>query len=300
MKVLTVSAWLAAGVVACGGAPADQPIEAGTVRWQRDLDRALEQSAETGKPVFVLFQEIPGCAGCQAFGKDVLSYPLLVEAIEDEFIPVLVYNNRQGGEDEKLLKRFREPAWNYQVVRFLDAEGRDILPRKDRVWSLGGIASRMVEALAKEKRTVPKYLKAVADENDTENQGVAAFAMPCFWTGERELGGIEGVVSTEAGWMGHREVTRVVYRKNVLSPDALAEKAAQVQCADQVYTSQQVNARYRKARASDQKKQIARSKVVAKLPGLTAMQQTKLNAFAGADRAEALSWLSPRQREALK
>jgi len=36
---------------------------------------------------------------------------------------MLVYNNRNGGMDQKLLKRFQEPAWNHQVIRFLNAAG---------------------------------------------------------------------------------------------------------------------------------------------------------------------------------
>jgi hypothetical protein len=64
-----------------------QPIEAGKVNWGRDLDAALASSQQTGKPLFALFQEIPGCAGCQQFGRNVLSNPLLVEAIESELTP---------------------------------------------------------------------------------------------------------------------------------------------------------------------------------------------------------------------
>ncbi len=86
----------------------------------------------------------------------------LVKAIENEFHPVLVYNNQRNGMDEKLLERFNEPAWNYQVIRFLDAEGRDIIPRKDRVWTLGGVASRMMEALAAAGRPIPEYLNDLA------------------------------------------------------------------------------------------------------------------------------------------
>ena len=36
------------------------PIEVGDVRWGRDLDAALMNSASSGKPVLVLFQEVPG------------------------------------------------------------------------------------------------------------------------------------------------------------------------------------------------------------------------------------------------
>lgn len=99
------------------------------------------------------------------FGLEVLTNPSLVEAIENEFYPVLVYNNRAGGMDEQLLKRFNEPAWNYQVIRFLDANGRDIIPRKDRIWTLSGVASRMIEVLTIANRPVPEYLKAL-----TQNQ----------------------------------------------------------------------------------------------------------------------------------
>jgi len=37
----------------------------------------------------------------------VLSHPLIVEAIEDEFVPIVVYNNQASGRDAKLLNRFK-------------------------------------------------------------------------------------------------------------------------------------------------------------------------------------------------
>lgn len=145
---------------------AENPVEAGSVQWGRDLNVALKNSADTGKPVLVLFQEIPGCSGVRKFGREVLTNSSLVEAIENEFHPVLVYNNRKGGMDEKLLKQFNEPAWNYQVIRFLDAEGRDIIPRRDRIWTLSGVASRMAEALTVANRPVPDYLQALTHSPD--------------------------------------------------------------------------------------------------------------------------------------
>ena len=83
-----------------------------------------------------------------------------MKVIENDFIPVVVYNNQP--QDKALLKRFKEPAWNYQVVRFLDAEGKDIIPRKDKVWKLQPLAKRMSEALEKEKRKVPDALKKLS------------------------------------------------------------------------------------------------------------------------------------------
>ncbi len=165
MKLLTIVIILAVGVTVYGDEPTNNPIEAGDVRWGRDFDAALNDSAKTGKPVLVLFQEIPGCSGVRQFGREVLTNPSLVRAIETEFYPVLVYNNRSGGMDEELLKRYREPAWNYQVIRFLDAEGRDVIPRRDRIWTTGGVASRMIEALRAAKRPIPPYLIDLAGKN---------------------------------------------------------------------------------------------------------------------------------------
>jgi hypothetical protein len=148
----------------CVLAAKESPIEVGLVNWGRDLNQALTLSGETGRPVFLLFQEVPGCGGCQDFGRMVLSNPRVVKAIENEFLPVLVYNNR-GGQDRRLLERFDEPAWNYQVVRFLDSKGHDIIPRKDRVWTVSHLALRMIKTLEVVGRPVPDSLRALAEES---------------------------------------------------------------------------------------------------------------------------------------
>jgi len=153
---------LAISVTAYGDQTSHPPVEVGDVRWGRDFDAALQKSASEGKPVLVLFQEIPGCSGVRKFGREVLTNPLLVQAIEDEFIPMLVYNNRSTGMDRELMERYQEPSWNFQVIRFLDAEGRDVIPRKDRVWTTSAVAERMIMALMAVDRPVPDYLKGLA------------------------------------------------------------------------------------------------------------------------------------------
>ncbi len=278
---------------------AANPIEAGTVNWGRDLDAASEQSEKIGRPVFLLFQEIPGCAGCQKFGREVLSDPLLVEAIEDEFIPVLIYNNR-GGMDKQILNRYKEPAWNFQVVRFLNDKGRDIIPRRDRVWTTTALADRMIEALKVSKRSVPKYLELIAQEHDITHQNSSAFAMYCFWTGEMKIGQIEGVIRTEAGFVDGHEVTRVIYDTTCIDLKSLTRKAQKFGCAQKVYRGDQLDGKYRKASQSDQKKQLSQWTAIRRVPNLTDMQLTKINAFAPSSTTKALEWLSPRQREVLK
>ena len=94
-----------------------------------------------------------------------MSDPELVKIIEEHFVPVAIRNNDRDPKsaDTVILKKFKEPAWNYQVVRFIGADGKDVIPRKDRVWTKKGIAERMVTALEKSNRPVPPELRKIAD-----------------------------------------------------------------------------------------------------------------------------------------
>lgn len=102
-----------------------RPRELGRVHFERDFERAVQASKASGKPLFLLFDEVPGCSNCTSFGDAVLSDDLLVEAIETLFTPVAVYNNL-GGADRDVLDRYREPAWNNPVVRFIDAADHEL------------------------------------------------------------------------------------------------------------------------------------------------------------------------------
>jgi hypothetical protein len=286
-----------------------QHEEAGPVLWGRDLDQSLIASGKTGKPVFALFQEIPGCSGCKQFGREVLSHPLVAEAVQNEFTPLLIYNNK-GGKDAAVLQRFGEPAWNYQVVRFLDSESRDILPRKAQVWDIGGIASRMVASLEASQRQVPNYLRLLSLEHSAELK-TAAFSMHCFWTGEVKLGQIPGVITTEAGFLAGREVTRVQYAPSLISLPDLITAAESVDCAHSVHLpdadlpaarSNRLTVTaltgYSAAPVSDQKRQLTGTPLQ-KLK-LTAAQATKVNAWVRQENSTALSYLSPAQRSLLR
>ncbi len=236
----------------------------------------------------------------------------MVEAIENEFIPVLVHNNKPG-KDKEILTKYGEPAWNFQVIRFLNGAGDDVIPRRDKVWSVEGVAARMVEALQQVDREVPKYLEALSGKVAVENEGTTAFAMHCFWTGELRFGGLEGVLTTEAGWLEGKEVTLVTFDRERLSFDRLLNAAVSYDCANKVFTNAPSDASiasssrlsvgslsdgYRAARQSDQKRQLGGTPYE-KL-NLSPIQATKLNAFARTDSEEAVKWLSPNQREALK
>ena len=135
--------------------------------------------------------------------------------------------------------------------------------------------------------------------------------MFCFWTGEMELGKINGVITTEAGFMAGREVTQVRYDPAVISLPQLITAAEKVECANTVYVpsaelgsakTTRLNvgtiSGYRTAPASDQKKQIGGTAAERLL--LSPAQATKVNSWSRNDPSKALSFLTPSQQAQLK
>lgn len=268
------------------------PVEVGKITWLRDLPTALDLSKSTGKPVFLLFQEVPGCAGCKQFGKDVLSDPAIVKSVEENFVPLLIHNNK-GGKDAEVLRKYNEPAWNYQVVRFLDSSGEDLIPRKDRIWTKEALEPRIEAALKKAGK--PQAANGPATKK-------LAICQSCFWTGEMKIGAIPGVTETEAGFIGGREVTLVNYDPTSTSLRKIIAQAKSDNVATAIYLENPANlpgskklTGYRPAPVSDQKKQIQNT-IFAQLD-LTPEQATKVNAYARTNPRKALEFLTPNQRQ---
>ncbi len=312
MPIRTLRRLASAGALAliAGGATLAlaAPTELGLVDWIRDFDAARAKGREEQKPLFLLFQEIPGCRTCVSFGEEVLSHPLLVEAIEDEFVPVAIYNNR-GGADRAVLERFREPAWNNPVVRFVDAEGRDLIPRRAGVWRPGQIASRMLTALERAGRPAPAYLDSFVRESEPARIEKATFAMHCYWQGEACLGALPGLLSSRVGGLGGREVVELRFDPTRVSYADLLRQAKRLGCADAVFahgddqlriarevwgpTASRARGFATDASERNQKYQLKRFRQLARLE-LTPAQATRLNHAVWARRP----WneiLSPRQ-----
>lgn len=290
-------------------AVAATPIELGAVAWGRNLDEAKAAARATGRPVLLLFQEVPGCHGCVTFGEEPMSHPLLVEAIETEFIPVAIHNNKPG-YDERILKQYEEPAWNYPVMRLLDADGADILPRQDKLYTVHEVAQRLVAALKAAQREVPAYLQVLTDETSPELR-TATLSMHCYWEGEGQLGGLTGVRSTRAGWRDQQEVVDIQFDPKVISYADIIRHARGVDCARTafVYSKEQANAaqaaghddiavaegRTTPAKASDQKHTLRRDAI--RYVPMTPGQQTKINAAIHRGGEPIDIWMSPRQRD---
>ncbi len=206
----------------------NQEKELGKVSWYRDYNSAVSMSLKQKKPILILFQEVPGCATCRNYGKEVLSHPLMVEAIEELFIPLAIFNNK-GGKDKETLDKFKEPSWNNPVVRIVDPIGKDIVKRVGRDYTALGLHSAITYALTSTNKIIPEYVNLLGQElKALSNNSIQEkyFKMYCFWTGEKQLGSKNGVLNTEAGFMSGHEVVKVKYDENKITNAQLTKFAS--------------------------------------------------------------------------
>ncbi len=218
----TSAAPAAAANLALFSAPDPQPEELGRVHWLRDLSAGQAEATKTGKPILVLFQEVPGCSNCTHFGNNTLSNPLIVEAIETYFVPVCIYNNK-GGQDAEALKIFDEPAWNNPVVRIVRADYKDVVLRMPDFTTSLSLVNGLQRALELTGQAVPTYLEILAEELQARASGLetATFSMYCFWVGEGTFGAIPGVIETAPGFQDGHEVVRVTFNPAVVKRSEL-------------------------------------------------------------------------------
>lgn len=198
------------------------PEELGLVHWLRDLDEGKAESRKTGKPILLLFQEVPGCSNCTRYGKNILSHPLIVEAIETLFVPVCIFNNK-AGKDTEALRTFNEPSWNNPVVRIIRPDNSDIVLRMANFNSAYQLVNGMRRALELTGAITPRYLELLEEELAAREAGLqtATFSMYCFWTGEGIFGTIPGVIETEPGFQDGKEVVRVQFNPAITNRTSL-------------------------------------------------------------------------------
>ncbi len=286
---------------------ASGPVELGEVQWLRSMEDARQQSKVDHKPIFILFQEVPGCITCQRFGSEVLGHPLIVEAIETFFVPLAIFNNK-GGKDKTTLDYFGEPSWNNPVVRIVDSGLKDIKPRLSGKYSAADVVAYMIAVMEQSGNRVPQYLTMLSEELDARQRGLekATFSMFCFWTGEKELGKLPGVIETEAGFMDRHEVVNVWYDSEKISLREIIKEGTATHCADAAYLADSrlrkeatdlmkpEQLREEKQFSPDSQPKYYMSRTIYRMVPMTAMQAVKANALIG-QGLNPEEILSPRQ-----
>ncbi len=268
----------------------NQDPELGKVSWYRDYDEAMAASTKEDKPVLILFQEVPGCATCRNYGHNVLSNPLMTETIENEFVPLAIFNNNKG-KDLTTLKKYNEPTWNNPVVRIVNKNGDNLVKRVASDYSVKGLYDAMLKALKAEKKVIPEYVKILGEEIkinfNAQNIKETHYKMYCFWTGEKQLGSQEGVLITQAGFM-NGEVVKVKYDASKISKVELNNfaKANKMQPVD-------TNEDFTWAK-KDEDYYLQHSQLIY-LP-LSQVQKTRINSALGNGQSP-LPYLSPKQTQ---
>jgi len=135
--------------------------------------------------------------------------------------------------------------------------------------------------------------------------------MYCFWTGEKEIGKLDGVVETQAGFMNGREVVSVKYDPSVIAYKDLLNSSSKASCASTVYTEDDSQVAETKSILGngkvadlgkfkqDREPKYYLGKTVYRFVPMTQMQATKVNSLIG-QRQLPDALLSPRQVALLK
>ena len=171
------------------------PPELGTVAWLRNYDDAVARATREERPILLLFQEVPGCQTCVDFGRDALSHPLVVDAIEERVRAARDSQQRAGS------RRHHSPPLRGAELelprRALHryATGADIIARRDGIWSREGLIRRMIVALQTAgQRRCPTRLRIAHAEARTSSRGRSR-RLRCTATGRAKahLGALDGV-----------------------------------------------------------------------------------------------------------
>jgi len=216
--------------------PDKNPMELGTVHWNRNLEEAQNKAVQNKKPIFILFQEIPGCSTCKNYGSEVLSHPLIVEAIESYFIPLAIHNNKSG-KDQIALDYFKEPSWNNPVVRIVHPDLSPLVDRLSGNYTAFGLVAKITAALLKSGHKIPDYLNLLEEELMAKALGTekAFLGMYCFWSGEKNYAQLDGVIGTRAGFINGAEVVEVKYNPNKISLEQIIAHGKKSNNADRIY-----------------------------------------------------------------
>ncbi len=186
--------------------------ELGDVSWLRDFGQAQALARTDGKPILLLFQEVPGCSTCVNFGHDVLSHSLMVEIIEEHFVPLAILNNHPGS-DAEVLRQFGEAAWNNPVIHFVTADGKPVVERLANRYDPLGLFSKIGQVMERGGIAIPQWFTMLGRDLVVEAglAETATFTTPCFWSGETSLAQHPSVITTDAGWVDGEEVVRVQF-----------------------------------------------------------------------------------------
>jgi hypothetical protein len=282
------------------------------------LHDATNYSRTTRRPVLLVQAEIPSDTEA---GREIFSHPLIVEAAGSLF--TTVFNKSEdysgsvscsaSGKSRRTHVDFFDESGN-EIVHSLCA---DMLTR-------AGMAEAMIATLEVCQQPVPKYLQLLYDEERGRiNPGPGGLPVPCYYRavfgmedftlGEVEFDGLEGVISTRAGFLTRQKVVEVIYDSSRRCFGSLILYALERKVGDIIYyqTNDERNTALMKIERVKESSQVteflgtiqldydpkpALRRTQLRFVPLTELQATRTNRFVHLGRFDkAMHLLSPRQ-----
>jgi len=147
--------------------------------------------------------------------NEILSHPLIVEAIESNFIPVAI--SPTAATRQNLLASPSDMETETAMLIIGTDNQRKTKGSSDEIW-MKHFTEIILDALHQEGIPAPRYLELVNEEfNATERRESTVITLHCFWSGEIELGTERGVVYTEPGYIGDREAMYLEFDNSTIS-----------------------------------------------------------------------------------
>lgn len=184
------------------------------------FEQAKELCKQTQKPVLILFHD--GCKEAIEFGQQTLSHPLIVEAIETHFLPVVINSNAASGslEESKVAARYCSHR-SSTMVRVVNEKGKDIVVQiEDDRCNIPNLCAIMIKALERKEIKVPTYLKLLRKESQALNPKgkghttaplEVVLATKSVARAELDYADVEGVIATVLGRIGSFDVIKITY-----------------------------------------------------------------------------------------
>jgi hypothetical protein len=194
----------------------------------------------TRRPVLLVQAEIPGDTEA---GNEIFSHPLIVEAADSLFTTVF----NKGENYSCSASRSASGKSRRTRVGFFDELGNEIVPSLSAdLLTRAGMAEAMIATLEACEQPVPKYLKILYDEERGRiNTGPVGLPVSCYYRavfgmndstlGEVEFAGLDGVISTRAGFLACQKIVQVIYDPVRLSFGAVINYALKRKVGDIIY-----------------------------------------------------------------
>lgn len=200
----------------------------------RDIPSASEFALSLSKPLFVLYSETPGD---EDVGVEIFSHPLVVEAIQTDFVPVLC---EQAVTPETPVRRTASGRRCRATVDILEASSLESLIDE----SLFGdnltrksVSNAIMKTLQRRGKPVPKYLEILHQGETTMGVEPRTFAIGTRdpTRGEVEFASLEGVLAVQSAVVNRHGACLVTYDPRCVSFSFLLRTALQQSLCDSVY-----------------------------------------------------------------